>query len=57
MDEGQTIKMDFKISTIKPLLCGWLNIAWQHVANNQDVIKKGWGQVRILRAFDSTFHI
>lgn len=40
MDEGQTIKMDFKISTIKPLLCGWLNIAWQHVANIQDMIKK-----------------
>jgi hypothetical protein len=37
---GQTIKMDFKISTIKSLMCGWLHIAWQHVANNQDMIKK-----------------
>jgi hypothetical protein len=31
LDKGEEVVLDFKMSTIKPLLCCWLHKAWLHV--------------------------
>jgi hypothetical protein len=41
LDLGENIKVDFKMSTLKPRLCSWLFSAWLHISNKQDMVKKG----------------
>ena len=53
---AKDVKIDMKMSTLKPLLCGWLFKAWAHV-NKPDMIKVGWYQFGLLSAFDSTFQV
>ena len=48
------VKIDIKMSTLKPLLCGWLFKAWAHV-NKLEMIKIGWAQCGLLQTFDPTF--
>ena len=50
------VKIDIKMSTLKPLLCNWLFKAWAHV-NKPEMIKIGWSQCRLLQAFDLTFQV
>lgn len=58
IDDGQIIKMDLKMSIIKFLLYGWLNLTWQYVTDNQDMIQNKWWDVKGLEhAFDFIFHI
>lgn len=53
---AKDVKIDIKMSTLKPLLCGWLFKAWAHV-NKADMIKVGWTQCGLLQAFDPTFQV
>jgi hypothetical protein len=48
------VKLDMKMSVLKPLLCSWLYLAWQHV-NQPSMIKKGWAMCGLDRAFNKTF--
>ena len=42
------IKVDFKMSTLKPLLCVWLFTSWLFVCNKQEMIKCGVEQVQTI---------
>jgi len=52
--ESQDVKLDFKMSTFKSLLCGWLLKAWQHV-NQPAMILRGWSQCDLQQVFNKTF--
>jgi hypothetical protein len=49
----EDIKMDFRMSTIKPHLCSWLLKAWQHV-DKENLIQRGWEQCGIKQAFEAS---
>jgi hypothetical protein len=49
----EDIKMDFRMSTIKPHLCAWLLKAWQHV-DKENLIQRGWEQCGIKQAFEAS---
>ena len=53
---AKDVKIDTKMSTLKPLLCGWLFKAWAHV-NKPQMIKIGWSQCGLLQAFDTSFQV
>jgi hypothetical protein len=55
LDLGEDIKVDFKMSTLKPRLCSWLFFAWLHISSKQDMVKKGWEKCGLLHSFDSDF--
>ena len=57
LENGEEVTLDFKMSTIKPLLCQWLHKAWFHVFEKPNMFCKGWKQVELLRAFDKEFQI
>jgi hypothetical protein len=57
LDKGSEVELDFKISTIKPLLYSWLHKAWLHVFFKQDMICKGWEKAGLLRAFEKSFQV
>jgi hypothetical protein len=50
----EEIKLDFRMSTIKPHLCSWLLKAWQHV-DKENLIQRGWEQCGIRQAFEASF--
>jgi hypothetical protein len=50
------IKLDTKMTVLKPLLCTWLYLTWQHV-NQPSMIKKGWAVRGLDRAFNKNFQI
>ena len=52
--ELQDVKLDTKISVLKPLICGWLWHAWQHI-NKPSMIQKGWSMCGLDQAFEPTF--
>jgi hypothetical protein len=43
---AEDIKLDFRMSTIKPHLCTWLLKAWQHI-DKENLIQRGWEQCGI----------
>ena len=51
----EEIHIDFKMSTLKPHICHWLFNAWKHVSSKTSMIRKGWEQAGLLRAFDTEF--
>jgi hypothetical protein len=57
LNKGEEVALDFKMSTIKPLLCCWLHKAWLHVFQKQDMILKGWKQAGLSSAFDKDFQV
>ena len=50
------MNIDIKMSTLKPLLYGWLFKAWAHV-NKPEMIKIGRSQCGLLQAFDPAFQV
>jgi hypothetical protein len=44
------------MTVLKPLLCTWLYLTWQHV-NQPSMIKKGWAVRGLDRAFNKNFQI
>ena len=55
IETNEDIKIDFKMSTLKPKLCSWLFSAWLHICNKQQMVQKGWEKCGLLRSFDSQF--
>jgi hypothetical protein len=51
---AKDIKLDFRMSTIKPYLCTWLLKAWQHI-DKENLIQRGWEQCGIRQAFQESF--
>ena len=50
IETNSNIKVDFKMSTLKLLLCAWLS-----VCNKQKMVKVGWSKCGLLRSFDPEF--
>ena len=44
---------DFRISTIKPLTPRWLYIGWKHIADDPDMVVRGWRKCGLREPFDS----
>ena len=55
IETNQDIKVDFKMSTLKPKLYLWLFLAWLHISSKQEMVLKGWEKCGLLRSFDSNF--
>ena len=55
IETNSSIKVDFKMSTLKPLLCSWLFTSWLYVCNKQEMVKVGWNKCRLLRSFGPEF--
>lgn len=54
--EAKDIKVDTKMSTLKPFLCGWLLKAWGDV-NKAQMIKVGWSRCGLQQAFQQAFQV
>ena len=50
----EDVKLDMRLSIMKPQLCGWLYKAWKHI-DKKELIQVGWEKCGITRAFDSPF--
>ena len=55
LEDGVDLKMDMKMSTLKPKICGWLHKAWEHLTCKEEMVKKGWGHIGLLQAFQEDF--
>jgi hypothetical protein len=55
LEDGVDLKVDMKMSTLKPKICGWLHKAWKHLTCKEDMVKKGWGHTGLLQAFQEDF--
>jgi hypothetical protein len=55
LQASSKVKVDMKISTLKPKVCEWLFITWIHLTSKLDMVKKGWSHTWLLRAFDLEF--
>ena len=55
IETNEDIKIDFKMSTLKPKLCSWLFSAWLHICNKQQMVQKRWEKCGLLCSFDSQF--
>jgi hypothetical protein len=55
LEEEVAVKVDFKMSTLKPMVCGWLFTTWQHLTSQQDMVSKGWMHTGLLQAFNGDF--
>jgi hypothetical protein len=55
IETNSNIKVDFKMSTLKPLLCSWLFTSWLSICNKQEMVKVGWSKCGLLRSFDPEF--
>jgi hypothetical protein len=53
---AKDVRVDTKMSILKPLLCGWLLQSWKHI-NKLDMIKIGWSQCGLLQAFQQPFQV
>jgi hypothetical protein len=42
---------------MKPNLCAWLFHAWIHVKNMNELIRKGWEKIRLLKNFNMQFQL
>jgi hypothetical protein len=55
LETSGEVKIDTKMSILKPKICGWLFTAWYLLTSKQDMVKKGWNQTGLLRAFEPDF--
>ena len=55
IETNQDIKVDFKMSILKPKLYSWLFSAWLHISSKQEMVQKGWEKCGLLCSFDSNF--
>jgi hypothetical protein len=55
IEAKREVKVDFKMSTLKPKLCSWLYSVWQHLTYKLLMVVKGWNKTGLLRAFDLNF--
>ena len=55
LQASYNVKVDMKMSTLKPKVCEWLFTAWTHLTSKLDMVRKGWSHTALLRAFDTEF--
>jgi hypothetical protein len=55
LEGAQVIKVDTKMSTLKPKVCGWLFRSWHQLTTKTEMVKKGWIHTGLLRAFEPEF--
>jgi hypothetical protein len=55
LESSSDVKVDTKMSTLKPLICQWLFTAWHHLTTKLEMVKKGWKQTGLLKAFEPEF--
>jgi len=55
LDAKELVKVDFKMSTLKPKMYSWLYFAWLHISSKKEMVIKGWEECRLLRLFDQSF--
>jgi hypothetical protein len=55
IEAKKEVKVDFKLSTLKPKLCSWLYSIWQHLTNKPEMVIKGWNKTGLFRSFDLNF--
>jgi len=53
--DGKEPLIDFKMSNLKPQICGWLHSTWTQVQGMDGMIVKGWEKTRITKAFTPDF--
>jgi hypothetical protein len=51
------VKLDARMSHIKPHLYKWLHETWQHVLTPLDLIVKGWAHAGLMGAFIPDFQL
>jgi hypothetical protein len=49
------VKVDTRMSILKPRLCGWLFTIWHNLTIRSDMVKKGWKHTGLLQAFETNF--
>jgi hypothetical protein len=49
------VKVDTKMSILKPRICGWLFTARHHLTIKSDMVKKRWKHTGLLQAFETNF--
>jgi hypothetical protein len=55
LESSSDVKVDTKMSTLKPLICQWLFTAWHHITTKLDMVEKGWKHTGLLKAFEPEF--
>ena len=55
LEEEVDVKVDFKMSTLKPKVCKWLFSTKQHLTLQCDMVSKGWKHTGLLQAFNGEF--
>jgi hypothetical protein len=55
LESSSDVKVDTKMSTLKPLICQWLFTAWHHLTTKLDMVEKGWKHTGLLKAFEPEF--
>jgi hypothetical protein len=50
IESGQDPNVDFKMSSLKPQICEWLNNAWKKLRNKPTMILKGWEKTWFTKA-------
>ena len=48
LENGVDLKVDMKMSTLKPKICRWLHKTWEHLTCKEDMVKKGCGHIGLL---------
>jgi hypothetical protein len=52
---ARDIKVDTKMSILKPQICGWLFTTWHHLTIKSDMVEKKWKHIGLLQAFETNF--
>jgi hypothetical protein len=55
LESSSDVKVDTKMSTLKPLICQWLFTAWHHLTTKLEMVEKGWKHIGLLKAFEPEF--
>jgi hypothetical protein len=57
MDDGHELKVDFKMSNLKPRIGSQFHSTWIEVKIMKNTIIKGWDKTCIIKVFLSTFQL
>jgi hypothetical protein len=55
LEDRVDLKVDMKMSILKSKICGWVYKVWEHLTCKEDMVKKGWGHIGLLQAFQQDF--
>jgi hypothetical protein len=55
LENSSDVKVDTKMSTLKPSICQWLFIAWRHLTTKLEMVERGWKHTGLPKAFEPEF--